>query len=113
MNNEKMMVEIMNACYQQIIQKNEFKMESIEDLLPFGNVDVDVEGVDLNDYTIKVKLTLPPFVPALDDDGVLWYICTDKNLDVKYTEKDGKYYFVSSDENLLELLEKYKNEALE
>ena len=65
-------------------------------------------NVDINDedkYTLKVTLTLPPFVPAIDEEsGELWYVCTRKNINLRYKVKENKYLFQSDDKELLEFL---------
>ena len=54
---------------------------------------------------IEVKLNWPDFVPAINDDGELWYICTIEGVDLKYTFKEGECIIVSDDEELLRGIE--------
>lgn len=66
--------------------------------------DWKVEVDDKDKYSLNVKLTLPPFVPALDETtGELWYVCTRKGVDLQYQIRDDQYVF-RGDKELIELL---------
>ena len=74
-----------------------------EQLEYIGKWNVDISDEDK--YSLKVTLTLPPFVPAIDEDtGELWYVCTRKNINLRYMIKNDKYIVQSDDEELLEFL---------
>lgn len=83
-------------------------MNCFENMLNDRLPDLGEWEVEINDkdkYTLKVTLTLPPFVPAIDEEtGELWYVCTRKNINLRYKVKDNKYLFQSDDKELLELL---------
>ena len=65
-------------------------------------------NVEINDedkYSLKINIKLPLFVPAIDEDtGELWYVCTRKNINLRYMIKNDKYIVQSDDEELLEFL---------
>lgn len=74
-----------------------------EQLEYIGKWNVDISDEDK--YSLKVTLTLPPFVPAIDEEtGELWYVCTRKNINLRYKVKDNEYLFQSDDKELLEFL---------
>ena len=63
-----------------------------ERLEHLGEWEVDVS--DKDKYSLNVKLTLPPFVPSLDETtGELWYVCTRKGVDLQYQIRDTHYVF--------------------
>lgn len=63
------------------------------------------------DYTLhcNVEYIPPDFVPAINHDtGELWFVCSDKDIDLKYTERDDKFVFSSDDEEIIDFLKEFE-----
>ena len=106
---DEMLREIMDKCYSQIKPEPEDTLnledlsQHLEEKLGIG-CNIKIEESPDDPYVLKVSLNLPPFVPCLDEAGELWYVCTRKDIDLRYTIKDDQYIFQSNDLELLELV---------
>ncbi|MBQ6220095.1 MAG: hypothetical protein IJH63_10160 [Methanobrevibacter sp.] len=79
--------------------------------IPIKDVLVEIKEKPDDPYTLCVDVSLPLFVPSIDETtGELWYHCT--KADLAYTIRDDGYYFSTDDEDIYNFLSEFKEEII-